>query len=265
MYILSSKNIYNLISLTASDEVSTFEAAKLQNPLSTARWRSTNLTPNIVGQFASAITLDSWGLYYSNAETGDEMRLRLATTEANLTNASELYDSGVIGVWPGTPPTNLDEYSHVHSREEFASIANVSWFRIDLDFTGNANSYVELGAIFADARLTFASVNPKRGFAHGQNDRAVYESNYAAGGLGRGGGSTKRSITVEIEISTQAEFYNLKRLLRDRRTILPVALVIDETEDAYPLEYIYYGYIDSTSIPEIWEGRFVAPVTIIES
>ena len=51
MWIQTLAPLENLLSLTASEEVATFEISNLQIPLPSTVWRSTGLTPFITGNF----------------------------------------------------------------------------------------------------------------------------------------------------------------------------------------------------------------------
>ncbi len=265
MYIVNIQNIYNLQSLVASEEVATFEADQLQDPLGTSVWRSTGLTPNIVGQFDVSQTIDTWGVLYSNAQSGDEVKLRLATSEANLT-ASPVVDEGLVDVWPGTG--DLSDWPYIHQRQTIATPAAALWFRLDFDFTGNTDGYVQVGALVMDTRFA-----PTLGHASGweliPRASAAFSNLLADGSVGKGGGAHKRDARFTLISLTKAEaFGEFRNILRQTNETLPVMVVLDEDEDDYPMDTMFYGYMiarrETEPMPNA-AGHFVVPgITIQE-
>lgn len=268
MYLLSTINTDRLLSLTASEEIATFEVENLQDPLPTARWRSTGLTPYVVGQFAEAVTIDFWGAWYVNARAGDQARLRLASSQGGLTAAPDL-DTGMLDVQPGT--ANLDDWfgpgqlGYVHQRSKIAAADQVSgtWFRIDFDFTGNSDGYVQAGALFLATML-----EPTRGAEPGWEyrpvNRGMHEVSYAAGGTGRGGGGQRRDVVFKIRRMTEANASGvINPLLRERAGVLPVGIVLDESDD-YPMDHMFFGYLDARAVPNTFLRNYSLDAQITE-
>lgn len=253
MWIQTLQTLENLLSLTASEEVATFEIENIQNPLPTTAWRSTGLTPFIVGNFGDgaatpaekSISVDTWGAWYTNARSGDQARLRLANSQAALTS-TPLYDSGLVDIWPGSPSatyiTNfLNNWSYTHQRATLTAQA-ATWFRIDFDYTGNPDGYVQVGSLPIGTRFTFAATSPyAQGFNRNTDPRAGFETLLAGGGLGRGGFTGKRPWSGTITI-TEAEWLDSVQPLMDSRLNGPVALVLEASEATRPLDYMYFGY-----------------------
>lgn len=265
MYIVNIQNIFNLQSLVASEEVATFEVAQLQDPLGTSVWRSTGLTPNIVGQFDESRTIDAWGALYSNAQVGDQDRLRLATSEANLI-AAPVVDTGLVNVRPGTG--DLSGWPHIHQREIIASPAAATWFRIDFDFTGNTDGFVQFGALPLDARF-----EPVLGHASGweliPRASATFANLLADGSIGKGGGIHKRDARFTLVSLSRDEAYGeFRDILRQTNETLPVLVVLDEDDDVYPMDSMFYGYMTARRQTEPMPntaGHFVVPgITIQE-
>lgn len=266
MYFLTTEIVDNLATLVASEEVATFEVENIQDPLGSKRWRSTGLTPYIYGQFESAKTITAWGSWYTNARSGDQARLRLADTQANLTAAPAL-DTGKVDIWPAGSDLSswfaTGQPGYVHQRATIGSPVSASWFRIDYDYTGNADGYVEVGALFLDARFT-----PGRGHLWGWTyhpvSRSGYEVAYAAGGLGRGGGTFKRGASFSFPAMSTADMLGtFDVLLRERRDVKPVGVVLLEDEATYPMSYMFYGYPTVRDISNPYVG-FQLEVTITE-
>lgn len=474
MYFISTEAVDNLVTLAASEEA--FPVENLQDPLGSARWRSTGVTPYIYGQFASAKTIDAWGAWYTNARQTDWARLRLANSQGDLT-AAPLLDQNAY-VWPGaagffgavrftagsvafgdvlknqsnttfsvqlrirrrqdltlnncasrrlnalvtspgwlvrieaddtvqvlvcdgvisvgkkstaavsntvfetytfvvdrtaqllrvyrgaaeqgsgaslaalgstlsneffylgrhaagglatvdldefrfwskalspaeiaanynaelnvvTPPANLELYwranegtgtaatdesgfgrhgtitngtwlqtvpytgpdlsrwfdpgqpGYVHQRSVIASPVSAFWWRMDFDYTGNPDGYVEVGVPILAERFT-----PARGHEWGPryrpNTRAAYSVEYAAGGLGRGGGTFKRDHAFRFPaMGVEDAFGEFDPMIRERRTTRPVGVVLVEDEATYPMNYLYYGYLDVAEMPHHFLG-----------
>lgn len=266
MYFLSTEIVNNLATLVASEEVSTFEVTNIQDPLGSKRWRSTTLTPHIYGQFESAKTITAWPSFYTNARSGDQARLRLASSQANLT-ASPVLDTGLVNVWPTGSDLSgwfaTGQPGYVHQRATIASPVSASWFRIDYDYTGNADGYVEVGALLLDVRFTPGRGN-EWGWVYQPTSRASHEVAYAAGGIGRGGGTFKRNAKFRFPAMSEADMFGtFDALLRERRNVKPAGVVLDEDEATYPQNYIFYGYPAVADISNPFVG-FQVEVTITE-
>ncbi len=244
-HILSTEITDNLTNLTASEEVSTFEINNIQDPITTSVWRSTGLTPNIVGKFLTSKTIDFWGAWYSNAKNGDETRLRLADTQANLT-AAPLLDTGLVSALPGVGalPTWFKSTSYVHQRSFITtapSPVSALWFRVDFDFIGNLDGYVQLATL-----MLCESVKPTIGHQtawSGSNmTRAMNQSILAGGGLSRGGGSNKRPVNFRLIMSDDQYYKELDPILRERKQQKPIGVILNENEDDHPMNEIMFGY-----------------------
>lgn len=258
MYFLSTRIVDNLLSLVASEEALPVE--NLQDPLGRAQWRSTGVTPHIYGQFAESVAIDSWPSWYTNARSGDQARLRLATSQANLT-AAPVKDTGMVDIWPAgsdlSPWFGAGQPNYVHQRVTIGSPVAATWFRIDYDFTGNPDGYVEVGALMLAERFT-----PERAheweWKYRPAPRGGYSVEYASGGEGRGGGTFKRGASFRFLGMVEGDvFGDFDTMLRERRSVKPVGVVLDETNITKPMHYMYYGYLDVAEMPQYYttDGR----------
>jgi len=262
MWLLSLATLENCLSLTASEQVPTFEVANLQTPLPSAVWRSTTLTPFIVGNFGdgavipaeTSIDVDTFAPWYTNAHTGDTVRWRFANTEAELTSGP-LADTGINDVWPGSPTTKyvdnfLANWNYTHGRFIFTP-TTCKWFRVDFDYTGNSDGYVQCGSLPIGERLAITATHPYRqGFNRATARRGGFESNLAAGGLAVGGFIGKRNWQGSILV-TENEWLDDIQPLIDSRLNGPVSLVLEENEVLRPLDYMFFGYLpEATPIPQ---------------
>jgi len=252
MWIQTLETLEQLSSIVASETAANFDVDSLQNPLPTTVWRSTGLTPNIVGNFTSSINVDTWGAWYTNARSGDQARLRLANSQSALI-AAPLYDSTLVDVWPGSPVASyitnfLNNWSYTHQRAILTPQA-ATWFRIDFDYTGNPDGYVQVASLPIGKRLTFAISNPyMENFDRATVARAGYETLLAGGGLARGGFTGKRPWSGTVNVS-KAQWLNDVQPLIDSRINGPVAVVLEESESDHPLDYMFFGYLSARPIP----------------
>jgi len=257
MYFLSTENIDTLASFSASNFEPLFEVSNIQDPRGTSTWRSTSTTPFLVGKFNAAKLIDAWGSWYVNAGIGDKTQLRLADTEAELTS-SPLIDTGLINILPGTG--DLSSFGYIHQRSTITPTTAL-WFRIDYSMT--TVSFAQVGALFVGERFSPADSQENKWNPILVN-RLAYQSNMAGGGISRGGFSDKRGVRFSFAAMTISEFWGkFSRLTRERGHIKPVGVVLDETENTYPMDHMYYGYLESEKYPRE-AGRFMFDVTIIE-
>lgn len=252
MYFLSTEIADTLATLVASEEALPVE--NLQDPLGTRRWRSTGLTPHVYGQFAASKTLTDWPLFYTNARSGDQVRLRLADSQANLTAAPDL-DTGLVDVWPAGSDLSAwfgtGQPGYIHGRMPIAAVDQVAatWFRVDFDFTGNPDGYVEVGKLLLAERFKPASGH-EWGWRYRATPRGHYGVEYAGGGIGRGGGSFKRDTAFRFPAMEEADMWGgFGAMIRERRSVKPVGVVLLEDESTYPMDYIYYGYLEVAEVP----------------
>jgi len=249
MWIQSLSPLEDTLSLTASEEVSTFEVGLLKTPLPTTVWRSTGLTPFVVGNFAASVDVDTWGPWYTNAVVGDQTRLRLANTEAALT-AAPLIDV-TVDVIPGSPSADYiskfrANFFYVHQRATITPTAAL-WFRVDFDYTGNSDGFVQVGTLPIGERLTLAQEHAYRnGFERTTDPRAGFTAQLSGGGLQLGGYTAKRNWTGTL-ITNKDEWLDDIQPLLDSRMNGPVTIVLEETEDARPFDSMFFGYLRGQS------------------
>lgn len=264
MYFLSTKIVDELTTLGASEEALAVE--NIQDPLGSARWRSTGLTPYLYGQFSASLTIDAWGSWYTNARSGDQARLRLADTQANLTAAPAL-DTGLVDIWPAGSDLSswfgTGQPGYVHQRATIPVPVAATWWRIDYDYTGNADGYVEVGALFL-AQLLRPERAHEWGWRYRPAPRGSYTVGYAGGGEGRGGGAWKRGCSFRFPSMEEGDaFGGFDTMLRERRTVKPVGVVLLEDNTTKPMHYMHYGYLDVAEIPNPSHG-FTVECTITE-
>lgn len=123
--------------------------ANLQDmqPTNTARSTdATNVSTVIVIDAGTARAWDCLYLGRTNLSASATIRIRAATSEANLT-AAPGFDSGAISAWPVTGrPTDrglvwFDVFKQISPGGSFR------WWQIDIDDDTNADDYVEIGRL----------------------------------------------------------------------------------------------------------------------
>lgn len=126
------------------------DLALLQDIQPTRTVQSTDATTGstiIIIEATSAMAWSGLALGATNFSSSATIRIRAATSEANLT-ASPGYDSTAISAWPSSgKPTDagLDSYDIFKT---FAPGGSFVWWRIDIADTGNADGFIEIGRLY---------------------------------------------------------------------------------------------------------------------
>ena len=148
----------NLVSLTASEEASTFPASALTSVLPSHRWRSTTTLPYIIGQLSTATNIDYLSLIYTNASSTDWCRIRAATSQANLTG-SPLVDYNAY-IHPGNTGGYFGAYTfggsgYVDFGDESATDPGTGSFTVEIRF---ASTYTGIQGVFAKKEFADSSI-----------------------------------------------------------------------------------------------------------
>jgi hypothetical protein len=104
------------------------------------RWESTGNTNLWVrGQFAASSAVNFVSLMACNAQAGTTIRVRLGTSQAEVDGTAP-YDSGALTL---ISPARTEASGLYHSHLELPSVANATWWRIDIgghtgDFSASA-------------------------------------------------------------------------------------------------------------------------------
>ena len=130
--------------LTASHESGDRIDDKLQTVDITDIWRANSLTPNLVLDFASAVTIRCIQLVNTNLTNAATWRIRGATSQANLTSAPG-YDSGDISAWPAASGAqirnNINPFHFINGGSQFR------WWRIDISDAANTDGVIDAGRL----------------------------------------------------------------------------------------------------------------------
>lgn len=124
MLFLSTKHVDSLLSLTSTEEVSTFEVSNLQLPRGSSAWRSTTSNPTITGEFDVNKLIKFAGLWYNKSISTDWMRIRFAATQAELAT-NPTYDANHY-MYPGSTGFHQGYDFGAVSHVDFGDVAGVS-------------------------------------------------------------------------------------------------------------------------------------------
>lgn len=242
--IICSSKLSDEGTITASDEVPTFEASKLLQMSPSLKWRSLNLTPSLVGHLSEAATIHYASLAFSNAKASTTKRFRLATSEGNLT-ASPLVDSGVVSFWPEAA-SSVATWSEAHSRWfSQAGIASALWYRWDIDHSASGDDYFEAGRIFVSEGVQFIAGETKGQaiYPYGATDveEVVETVNHDGEEVPRPR-RTRSGGSIQLWGLSDAEvFGGFRPLCRERGSSKDVLVDVRPTETVYPLDFIMIG------------------------
>lgn len=158
--IVLATTLADAATITASHEVATMTAANLKTPRLSSAWRSTTLTGvNLVIDLGQAEAINLAALLGTNFTSAATIRVRAATSQANLT-ASPLYDSTTVSAFPHWRADYPDRpVLHFPS-----SLVTARWWRIDLDDGANPEAFLEAGRLYL-SRAWQPSINLQKGWS----------------------------------------------------------------------------------------------------
>lgn len=235
-FILSSK-LSDVSAISASSAVTNAVATNVLLARPRLYWRSTTSTPSLEGDFGLTRTVDTLVVGFANAKLGDTLRLRLATSQANLT-ASPGYDSTPFAFWP--TGGDLSAYSKVHRVFTFTD-KSFRWWRVDFGFGSNSDGYAQAGRVMLGKRIEPAvSVGPQ--WSLGASEGVAETTDLGGEESPRIMGS-RRSMTVTWHDLTEAERESLYALILERGSAKDITLAIEPSEGAYSMSRVVIGRI----------------------
>lgn len=240
--------------LTASED----SAATAQNLLSKYAgdtWTSAGgAAPYIVYDMLELKDILSVAVLYSNAAAATTIRVRTATSEANLT-AAPASDSTAVNFHHDT---TFAEHPRTHHLV-FPSV-NVRWVRLDFAHTG----VLRIGRLVVSEKVQ-SSVNIQQNFVLDISEEvrtAKTESSEFSGS-----GLVTRSFTLNFRVKT-ADKRLLQSVLNERGFSGEVLLIMNPDDPTGFMDEVLYGRIASASIPHIvgvtGGDIFEIPLTVTE-
>lgn len=237
-YILSPKLSDNA-TLTASDSIGNADATNLQQPRPRLKWRSVSSSPWLQYDFGTAVRIDTVVLGYINATSTDTFRVRMASTQAKLTDGTAERDTTAVPVW--APGSNLAPYAQIHRRLKMTAPAPVAlrWARIDFNFSSNPAGYVDMGRAMLGARIEPAR-SVKSGWQAGFEE-AVAETVDLSGEESPRPTGTKRTLDATWHDLVEVDADALYSMLLERGSSQDVALCLDPDASKYPMQRTVVG------------------------
>jgi hypothetical protein len=237
-YVVSPK-LSDAAIITASDAVGGAGANNLQISRPRLKWRSTSSTPYLTLDFGTPTLLDTLVHGFVNGMSGDTFTLRMASTQAKLTNGTAEFNAAATSnpLWPAG--SNLAAYKQIHRGYRLpGSGVTLRWARIDYNFASNSKGYVDMGRIVLGKRVEPA-ISVKAGWASGGME-PVAETVDLSGEESPRQMGTKRDKTATWHDLTEAEKEALEELLLERGSAKDFALVIDP-DSIYPMGHTIIG------------------------
>lgn len=239
--------------ITTDNEIAAFPVANLLRQHPCDVWRTDDSgAAQVTYNLGSAKTIIYAGLLYSNAASTTTIRVRGASTEANLTNGSAVYDSTVGNHWPRT---QLEHWNRTHSFA-FPGVS-AQWWRIDLVYAGDyyqagnlvlceawqGSSTARLGSSFQDIEVTSESTTETR-FV--------------------GSGFRARKALADFKIQA-AEEDAMQMVLEEQGQTKPIFYIENPTNTDRLMRRSAYGYADAVTTTRPHSGVYQISLTINEA
>jgi hypothetical protein len=231
--------------MAASNAVGSAGVANLQDQRPKLVWQSTTTTPFITINAGAAVLWNALFLGYFNGQAADTLRLRGATSEANLT-AAPSYDSntllpGGITAWP--VGSNLANYRYPHRLFLFTPGGSLQWWRVDFAWGSNTDGFVRGGRLALGLAVT-----PETGAAPGweaSHSEPIIETEDMDGGQTTRPRGARRSMPFSWMDAalTKAEAAQIQELLLERGSSRDLVVCLDTTELLYPMPVLYVGRV----------------------
>lgn len=162
---LSSRWI-DAASVAASSEEGLLTADHVQTTRPDQVWRATGATAEyLTWDFGEDVIVEALALVAHNLSASATLRLRLGTSEANVT-AAPGFDSGVVSAWPTSgKPDDLDWQAYF-SLVLADNSTGYRYGRVDIADPSNADGYVQAGRLFVGPAFVPAinvDLNPSLG------------------------------------------------------------------------------------------------------
>ena len=232
-----------------------------QNPLSKMAgeaWISEGgAAPYLVYDLGAATSVISAGVLFVNADATTTIRIRTATSEANLTNGSANFDSTAIGFYHDATFSDFDRVHHL----QFPDVT-CQWVRVDFTHTGT----LRVGRLFVSEKLQ-PSVNIQTGFGVANKEETIEAKSQST--VFRGVGLVAREVSFAYWIES-ADLRLIRSVVKERGFSGEVLLIIDPALSVDFMESVIYGNIAAFSYQQIFDKsatntRWNASLTIKET
>lgn len=235
---------------TVGSEAATMPATNLQTMQPTSVWRATDVNNAYIEvQLDRVRPIDGIALLYHNLSADGAIRVRGASTQANLT-ANPAYDSGpkparsfqdsITLIWSDESDNPENK---AYDRNHFILVPSeqtYEWWRIDCYDANNGDGYIQAGRLYLSN-----SYRPTRNIRY---DWGVGWNDGQQRVEARGGQTftrqrdTKRRLEASIQLQDETELWeNLFQIQRKRGTAKDVLVVVDKDNTARLQDWSVYG------------------------
>lgn len=244
-------------------EAAGMEAVNLFKKQPSDLWRATDLG-NIWFEvdLGSAQAIRLIALLFTNATSAATIRVRGATSQANLT-AAPGYDSTAVSHWP---TTGLDNWEKTHAILWLSSAQTYQWWRIDVVDAANPDGYYQAGRLYL-ANPYQPSVNIQYGWGVGFIDGSP-TSEATDGQLYIDERKKYRVLNFTLDFESESDMYGDNTAfdidLR-RGSSRDVLCIVDPEKTARLMDWSIYGRMQG--LRPIVNNRFdlyMKPYTIRE-
>lgn len=254
---------FDLATVDSGDWRAALPVTNLQDAQPSRVARTTNLSNTFfVVEFTAAQACTAITLAQTNLTAAATMRVRGATSEANLTNGSAFYDSTAVTAWPATGrPTDAGMTAWTVFRKFTNTTAGV-WWRVDLADGANGDGYLQAGRCVL-AAADVASIDVSRVFRRAPADvvvRTDFGHTLTQARL------RPRAIELTLNWLTEAEMWTgLADLDRLRGMAGDIVICADTDATTHLHRYVIHGVLGESipfSNPQF--GLFAARATVVE-
>lgn len=251
--------------LESSVSSASMPAENIQKLQPTERWRSTAVNPAYAElDLGSSLSFDFAAFLWTNSTTSTTMRLRVATSKANLVT-SPTYDSGATAVWAGQSLASWDRTHGIIDLETFTpSVGSKGtqtqrYVRIDLDEASHPDGYIEMGRFFLGLKYQ-PELNVDWGSSHPMFQEDVVAGDAEGGPRFPVVRSRHNDVEGTIQMQTEAEFLDNWHSIARLRGSSADVLYVHDPDSSRVHEGIVHGTFTAraNSLPRysIWEVSF---------
>lgn len=135
--------------VVGSSELSALPAANVQKLRPDKVWRATGCTAEYLTiDFGSAVAADALALVAHNLTESATLRMRGASTAANVT-AAPAVDTTAVSAWPASGKPTDPDWPYYFSLLTWSNAVAYRYWRLDIADSTNPAGYVQAGRLFA--------------------------------------------------------------------------------------------------------------------
>lgn len=223
-----------LATITAASAAASMPATNLNKVQPSDVWRSTSLSSQYIEiDLGGAKAVNLAALLFTNLTSAATIRIRAATSQANLT-AAPGYDPGTTNpAWAGATQ-NVDR---PHTLSFLAAAQTYRWWRFDLTDAANPAGYFEAGRVFL-ANAFQGTRNYSYGAGRGFNDLSTVKDGFGGQQLIENKGK-RPVLSFEAAWLTAAEQETMLEI--ERNAVDAQLLMLNPDAAATRMGAMYYG------------------------